>query len=378
MKPLEDASMFDELRRFAVGEMSPAEMQDMRERMRRDQDFARTANDFVEVWNATASGLAPVVASRASFDDIVARAGADKAGRSAPIRRVAAAAVVLALSAAAWFGWREWKHRVVELHTIPWPTNAPIAAENKALPAVLADWSPIQDGHIRWLESMDEARAISAAVSRPIFVYGYIDTCPICLGFQEKEFKDPAILALLDRAVPVRIDLLSLEEEEAESIYKRRYPLLEMQNERGEILHTFPGTFAEVDMQAELARAVANSAGPNWALVHDLVKTYSTARAAESTGRLVEATSAFGVLAAHRELPELAQFGSDGMSRLGSSAAQLIEEARTQAAQDDESALTRFEAEAKRFAGTPFEGDLNAVLRAWRALGRFPEVTVQN
>jgi hypothetical protein len=99
----------------------------------------------------------------------------------------------------------------------------------------------VENGKVRWLESMDEARAVSTALARPIFVYGYIETCPICQGFQRYEFQDPDILALIDQTVPVRINLLALEEEEMESLTARRYPLLEMQNERGEILHTFPG-----------------------------------------------------------------------------------------------------------------------------------------
>ncbi|MDZ4773051.1 MAG: thioredoxin family protein [Planctomycetota bacterium] len=378
MKPLEDDSMFDELRRFARGAMSSAETEQIRERMRLDPEFARAANEFVDVWNATASGLGLVAASRTSFEEIVERAGLEGTRRRGLRRRVAAAAfVAVGLSAAAWFAWKPAVPRVVELHTIPWSPNPPIVPENKALPTLLADWSPVQDGHIRWLESMDEARAISAAVSRPIFVYGYIDSCPICKGFEANEFQDPEVLALLDHVIPVRIDLLKLDEEEAEAIYKRRYPLLEMQNERGEIMHTFPGTFAAVDMQAELASAATGLAVPNWRLVHDLVMTYSKARAAEENGRLVEAASAFGTLTENRELPQFAEIGTAGLSRLGSAAAQLIVEARSRSPKDDANALAQFEAESKRFAGTPFESDLSAVLKAWRARGRFPELTVQ-
>jgi hypothetical protein len=221
---------------------------------------------------------------------------------------------------------------------------------------------------------MDEARAVSTALARPIFVYGYIETCPICQGFQEHEFQDPAILALVDRAVPVRIDLLKLDEEEMEALTARRYPLLEMQDETGAILHTFEGQMSEVDMQAELTRAVAGLAGPNWKLVHDLARKFLDARAAETSGRQAEALGSFTALAEAKELPRFAAAGDAGLARVATAAARLLTEARDRASEAD--ALARFESGIGSFAGTPFEVDLRAVRDAWRDSGHFPALTV--
>ncbi|MEO6711137.1 MAG: thioredoxin family protein [Planctomycetota bacterium] len=374
MTPFDDISMFDELRRYTTGAMAPEERAQFEALLRHDPELARLAVEFGEVWSATASGVSPALVSRSRFDEIAPRLGLARVPSAWP-RRVAAAAVFLALATGAWFAWHQLRSSadvVVELHAIPWNVPAPLPPENAAAPEVLASWSPVEDGRIRWLDSLDEARAVSAAVSRPIFVFGYVEQCPICQGFLRNEFQDPAILALVDQAVPLRIDLLTLEQQDMQTLVSRRYPLLEMQNDRGEVLHTFGGMFAEVDMQAELARAVAGLALPNWKSVHALGAVLVKARAAEASGHFGEATGSFAALASNRELPKLAEAGTAGLSRVGAVAARLLEDARSSSPADDELAQATFGAGVQQFTGTPFEADLRAVWHAWKESGRFP------
>jgi hypothetical protein len=379
MKPIEDLSTFDRMRRFAAAEMSSEERARFEAELERDPDLARLAADFELVWSATAGALLPPFESRTRFEEIIARVGPEESRLHRWRRRAAAAAVVLAAATMAWSVWRRTvvpAETVVELHAIPWPGNTSTPARPASVPAVLANWSPVQDGQIRWLESLDEARAVSAAVSRPVFVYGYVEECPICQGFQRNEFQDPKIQALVEQAVPVRIDLMKLEQEEMQVLYARRYPLLEMQNERGEILHTFPGTFADVDMRAELARAVSGLAGLNWRLVHDLATAFVNASSAEEHGRLGEASSAFEKLASTQELPQFAAAGRAGISRLSTAVRGLLETARAESTRDSRAALDRFSSAVDRFDGTPYAADLRAVLDAWSANGKFPTLSV--
>lgn len=379
MKPFEDVSMFDELRRFTAGLMSVEERARLEAELQRDPELARLAANFKAVWLATENGARPWPTSRTEFETIAERV-ADDARSGGWRRRVAAAILFFGVATIAWFAWRGLRSQeshVVELLAIPWSQIRPIARENAVIPAVLADWSPVQDGQIRWLESLDEARAISAVVSRPIFVYGYIDSCPICQGFQRGEFQDPEIQALLEQTVPVRINLLELEEEQMKVLYTRRYPLLEMQNARGDILHTFPGEMDDVDMRGELARAVAGWAGPNWKLVHDLARLFTSACAAEADGQLAEASRSFAELARAGGPPRFVDAGTAGISRVAAAAARVLETAREEAARNAPDALTRFEAGIKSFEGTPFESDLRAVLHAWREDGLFPVLAVQ-
>jgi len=376
MTPFDDIERFDELRRFTTGAMEPEERAQFEALLRRDPQLAQLAAEFGEVWSATASGLAPTVASRTRFDDVAPQLELAQP-RSAWPRRAAAAAVFLALATGAWFAWhqsRSTANDVVELRAIPWNLPAPLPPETVAAPEVLANWSPVEEGKIRWLDSLDEARAVSAAVSRPIFVFGYVEQCPICQGFIRNEFQDPAILALVDQSVPLRINLLELDQQEMQTLVARRYPLLEMQNDRGEVLHTFGGMFAEVDMRAELERAVAGLAVPNWKSVQALGAALVKARSAEASGNFGEATGSFAELASNRELPKLAEAGTAGLSRVGAVAARLLEDARS-SSPDDDVALATFGSSVEQFTGTPYEADLRAVLHAWKESGRFPALS---
>ncbi len=377
MSAYDEASTFDRLRAFASGTM-PLEERDRFEReLAADPELAVLAGQFDHVWSATEAGLGVPAESRSTFDDVVSRGGLHDLARSRWRRRAAAAAALLIVgSALAWAAWKSSRpsaRAIVELRAIP--SSAPAAATSAEIPAVLASWSPVENGQIRWLESLDEARAVSAAVKRPIFVYGYVESCPICRGFQAREFQDPAVLALVEQAVPVRIDLLALEEPEMQELWERRYPLLEIQDEHGAIVRTFPGQFADVDMAGELASALVGIAGPNWRLVRDLAQLFEEGRTAEEGGAYARAAQSFERLEQERELPAFVVAGEAGLARVGRAAEELLE--RTRAGADRAGALERFEGEIAAFAGTPFEGDLAAVAGAWRERGRFPELRVQ-
>lgn len=379
MNAPEERTIFDRLRQREEGLSSPEERVLLERELDRDPELARLAAEFRSVWAETAAGVRSVTPSTASFDAILARAAWGADGRRLARRRVAAAVILCALGALGWLVWQRTRSagaEIVELRAIP--IGAPIspAPADVELPAVLASWSPVENGQIRWLESLEEARAVSAATARPIFVYGYVDLCPICIGFQKNEFQDPTIQSLVEQAIPVRINLFEVGEKERDEYYARRYPLLEIQNERGEILRTFPGQFDDVDMQGELAKAVAEVAGPNWPLVRGLALRFVQAREAESRGAWRDASESYEALARTPDMPRFVAAGEAGKARLTAAARQLLERARSEAPGGSKGALEDFEAEVKRFDGTPCEADLRAVLRAWRELGHFPRLRV--
>src|SRR5262249_20252909 len=161
--------------------------------------------------------------------------------------------------------------------------------------------------------------------------YGYYPGCPLCKQLDTTTFRDPKIAALVERAVPVAIDLSKLEPEERDRIFERRYPLLEIQDSNGAILHTFAGTFLDVDVKAELDGSLADARPPDWGVVRE-----------------------------------------HALRRLGEAARELLDSARAHA--NEPGAIDDLEKEARRFAGTSFEPDLEAVLARWRATGRFPEI----
>jgi len=370
-------SSFDRLRAWIEGSMGPDERARFEGELARDPELMRAAEEMRLVWSATAPGLGAVPASRTTIEAILS--GEEEATQRSPWQRTPwkrAAAAVILLAAAASAGVYVVRHLaapkvpLVMLQAIP--MDAPVAQALPEIPPVLASWSPVQDGKITWLHSMDEARRVSALLERPVFVYGYIDGCPICAGFQANEFRDPEIQALVARSVPVAIDLMSLDESERNELWNRRYPLLELQDDRGDIVRTFGGTMAEVDMQSELANALKDLTAPKWALVRELAAAWERARADEESGKLADASDALEKLVHQSDLPVFAAQGSRALAELGTYAWRALDHARARAATDPAGARAELDVAMRRFAGTPFEADLRAVAGAWRAGGPFP------
>jgi anti-sigma factor RsiW len=81
MKPFEDVSTIDELRRFAAGLMSSDERTRFESELQRDPELARLAEEFLLVWQATAGGTRP---RRRQHREFRRARGARPGGRAAP------------------------------------------------------------------------------------------------------------------------------------------------------------------------------------------------------------------------------------------------------------------------------------------------------
>jgi hypothetical protein len=366
---------FDQLRDWIEGTMPAEDRARFESEIARDPKLARAAEEMRLVWHATAPGLGVAPESRITVDDIVA---AEHGRSSTPMRwrRVAAAALLIAAACVAAYAVRRFGQAsvpIVKMQAIPMDATDVVPPPVPNIPTVLANWSPIEGGKIHWLSSMEDARAVSAVVERPVFVYGYIDGCPICAGFQANEFSDPKIQSLVARSVPVAIDLMKLDEKDREELWNRRYPLLELQDDRGEIMRTFGGTMAEVDMQSELANALQDVKAPKWFEVRELAEELERARSDEAAGKLGEAAQTFERMVKQRDEPTFAAHAEAGLAELGVLARRAIEHARLRSDSDPAGARAELESAFRRFAGTPFEADLRAVETAWRPGGPFPK-----
>ncbi len=365
---------FDQLRAWIEGTMPADERARFESEIARDPELGRAAEEMRLVWHATAPGLGVVPASGVTVDDIVA-AEHERPVTSMRWRRVAAAALLLAAACVAAYAVRRFGQQsvpIVKMQAIPMDSADLVPPVVPNIPTVLANWSPIEDGKIHWLNSMEDARAVSAVLERPVFVYGYIDGCPICAGFQANEFRDPKIQALVARSVPVAIDLMSLDEKDRSELWNRRYPLLELQDDRGEIMRTFGGTMAEVDMQGELSSALQDVQAPKWFQVRELAEDWERARTDEQAGQLGDAARTLVRMTKQRDEPAFAAQAEAGLSELGISARRAIEHARQRSEGDPAGARAELESAIRRFQGTPFEADLRAVASAWRQGGPFP------
>jgi hypothetical protein len=311
-----DANLnFDRLRAWTEGTLPADERARFERELAADPAFARDAEEFRAVWNATAVGLEADSASRTSFDALARRL---EPARETRWRRVAAAAVILIpVAALVWYLLASRTEVVVVpdvvKHSITTPREpAPV------IPELLASWSPVQNGAIRWLTSFEEAREVSAAVGRPLFVFGYVQTCPICIALNQNEFRDRAVLDLVERSVPVAIDLMAADEATRTTLWTRRYPLLEIQDEHGTIVRTFGGQMADVDVLEELNQSLETIEAPSWDRVHELATTLARAKAAEERGDVGEASHQYESVARQHDAPVFARAGEAALERIAS------------------------------------------------------------
>ena len=384
----------DVLRSWVEGRLDAASGARVEAWIALDPDRARRAAQMRDVWTATAAGLGSA-STTLRFEDLPLTAGETRVDApSRPVespsiaerrrRRVAAAAMVLVLGAGA-LAWSVWNRlgparrhpTVVQLATIPLPaTNATLPADPLASPArvpeALASWTPVEDGRIRWLDSPADAAAISAATGRPVFVYGFIESCPICQGFAAHEFRDADVLAWVDRTVPLAIDLMKLDEAEMEAIMSRRYPLLELQDPQGHVLRTFGGTFGEVDMPTEFENSVKDVSVPDWRAMRAGAASLWQARAAEAKSDWRGAVELYEPWSRRDDLRAWSSDAKEGLGRIGAHLGRTLKDVRERARADETGAMAALQIEVARFQGTRFEPDLRAVLSEWRGTGTFP------
>jgi hypothetical protein len=309
-----DANLnFDRLRAWAEGSLSADERARFERELAADPALARAAEEFRAVWDATAVGLDAGSASRTSFDALARKL---EPARERRWRRVAAAALILIpVAALVWYLIASRAEVGAEPNVVEHPIDAP-RAEAPAIPALLANWSPVKDGSIRWLTSFEEAREVSAVVGRPVFVFGYVQTCPICIALRQNEFRDKAVLDLVERSVPVAIDLMATDDATRDELWSRRYPLLEIQDEHGTIVRTFGGTMADVDVLEELNQSLETVEAPSWDRVHELTSTLARAKAAEDRGDVGQASHEYESVARQSDAPMFARAGEAALERL--------------------------------------------------------------
>lgn len=368
----------DELRARLEGRLDLAARARVDAALARDPELAALSEKLAEVWRETAPGLASGVTSTLRCEDVVGPAHAE--ARPRPRRRAAAAAAVLLIAGAAWAGWALARRAadaraIVELSVLSPHASTPAGVQDDAdlaprVPELLADWSPVQDGRIRWLDSWDDARAVSSATGRPIFVYGFVESCPICRGFQANEFRDADVLAWIDRTVPLAIDLMAIDAQVSEEMWARRYPLLELQDPTGRILRTFGGTFGDVDMPTEFANAVKDVTVPDWPSMRTLTAELVGARLAERVGDFGAAWSSYEAVARSTALDAWVGDAERGRRRIVRDAQHALDEAVASA--DTTGGRSAFARAADTFRGTPPGQELEAVRDAWSRMDRFP------
>ncbi|MBK7878416.1 MAG: hypothetical protein IPJ77_22400 [Planctomycetes bacterium] len=343
-----------------------------------DPALQERARAFAAVFAATRVLDEAVPASTTDFDALWARAEHERRARW--LRRAAAAVFVLAT--AAWVVVRGLEPRdgAVVLECLPLAPRA--TSEPEPLPAVLADYAPVTGGQVQFLASLDDARAVSAVVGRPVLVFGYVEGCPWCVELRGKQFLDPRFQELAARTVPVAIDLLALGADLSAPFFERGYPVIELQDAHGATELVLSGPPGTVDLVHGLERGLERAPhGPPalaWTAANDLARKLVTSSSEERQGRYSIAWRGFAELAAAQDAPAFAEHGRAGLARLANEARAALGDALERSRVDVPAACAELEELASRCTGTPMEPDVRRVLTALDATRQPPQLRARS
>jgi hypothetical protein len=305
---------------------------------------------------------------------------ADRGRVLRPRRWLVAAVVLAAVSVGVAASLLSSRPQVVELAALRDP--AALSASGDAtdprpappdIPSRVAGFAPVRDGKPQWIATWAEGRAVAAAASKPIFAYVFHPECPACIELDKETFADAGVLADLEGFVPVKVDVMTLEE--TDPLAKRLdagWPYLAAIRADEKTIHEIAGRWELADVKPELHRAAAEArqldpAQPSWDEVREAADALRRGEELAGSGksgealvllrRAMHAAPASGV-AARATWEEAALRGRAQLA--------LTEAAAGRA---DADAL---DAAAAEFRGSPEGDDLAAVARGLRATGSFP------
>ncbi len=378
------ATTTDRIRAWILGELSPGEVERLRQELARDPELAAFADDYRHVHELTAFPAEALPASSICFEDLALDEPAAVDGGPRLLRwgkRGAAAAAGVLLAAVAWkvLGPQP-ELPPLFLSRIPLTSLEPAASlEPLALPALARDYRSVEDGEVRWLYSFDEAQSEARVAGRPLLVLFAFPGCPVCKEIRTKTINEEGVVSIAEMFVPVEVDLTRLEDEElARELMGPGYPFLEVWDPEQGAVYQFPGSTQPHALREQLEQGLwerqAESDPPSWDDVRRAVTLYERARSAEEEERYGEAHAAYAKLGKESPGRIFEDAARDGLARLAARAREALLAGRAAAREDVERAEDLLREAVVRFDGTPFAPDLAEVLERLRSTGRFPDL----
>jgi hypothetical protein len=377
MNVTSDSIPFDDFQALLDGRLDAAAAARLRARIDADPALRAEFDAYRDVHAFTASAVGSAPVCDVSFERLD---GARRAARMRRLRPWLAIAATLLVAAAGVAAYVHARPSVVELHAIRL-TETAAPATVREIPAMLATYRPIKDGRVNWLASLPDARAVSRATGRPLFVWVYHRECPMCIELDRDAMRDGDVQAEAEKFVPVKIDVMSAPAE-VQRWLAAGWPYLATQTADGKRIVEFAGEMDAAKIRAALARAddAAKDAAP-WAVVNEAAESYARAEEARAAGRDADAYRGYDEMlrrldaaAAPRD-DAIETLRADARARiweLHCSARDALQQAKKLAATDEAAGARRLSEAAERFRGTPYGNDLAGVEQELRATGRFP------
>lgn len=383
VNPMQDgaasADLFDRVRAWVHGELESIEVERLRAELARHPEVAEFANEYREIHAATRELQGPRATSALDFATIERHIDAES--RAKRWRRVAAAAALIVVAGASWAMLPRESEPLhlsaIELELSASEVGASAhSAPPEEFPELLEHFAPVENGEIRWVSDLASGTALAEASGRPLLLFGMFPTCPWCQQMKAEGLRDPAVVALIEEFVPVQVDLYGLSEADREVLIARGYPLFEVWNESGEIVHAFAGVHDVASFVANLAtgveRATAGRELASWEELRGQARAYDEALTNEQAGSLGRAQRTFAALERDGSSNALVAAARDGVARISAAARVALLHARELSATDVDGAGAELSKAARRFAGSPYAADLEAARTRLVRDGRFP------
>ena len=374
---MSERGSFDDYRDLLDGRLDPAEAARLRALINADPALSTGFDAYAPVHAATGAD-APAPATSLTFERLDAARRASRIRRLAPWMAAAAALLLVAVGVAA---LRPSAPRTLALKAIPLLPAAIPAGPEVAMPALLADWRPVADGKVRWLASVDEGRAVARVVGRPMLLWVYYPSCPVCVEWDRNSFGDEEVQRLAGEFVPVRLnaekappEILALFKDD----FMANWPYLAALDEEGATFSAFPGEQSATAqlMRANLTKALAmreaRPAPPAWADVSAAYAATARGEQALTAGDVGGAWREFDGVRTLHVSDTLSAAARRRLAEIEKSASDALFAAMKTAATDEEAGARSLSAAAERFRGTPYGTDLAEVEQELRATGRLP------
>jgi hypothetical protein len=373
---MNDPLDLDRIRDAAEGRLSPEQLAVLVARRGAEPELDAMARDFEAV--ASLGDVEAVPECAVSFDRLAlddAPSARPTLARWAPF--LAAAAAVLVVLGGVLVDRRDVAEagpvvlQAIVLDEVVAPTP---------LPAAALDYAPTGSDGLRFVERLSDGRTLAAATGRPLVVFVYHPSCPLCRALERTTFRDAAIAPIAQHFVLARANV----EKEGATLLKGvsvGWPVFLVFHPGGPRFDAFAGSDGTaIKDGAALAAALAPDAKPagvardgpaaSWDAVHTVARALADAEAAPSPAerwRHLEAAAAAAratVLEARVRAATAAAFDE---ARIAITRARTLAEG----GHADEALKTLDEA-ASRLRGTPHEEDLRRVRARLVQDGRFP------
>ena len=370
-----DVTAHDEFRDLIEGRLDALAAARLRARIDSDPALKTEFDAFAAVHALTGPALVPAPVCGLTFEKLDAARRAGRVRRLRPWAAAAAALLVVASGVAAWqrLTPHEVRLRAIALH-VPAASAAPT---RERVPAALAGYRPVADGTVRWIDSLETGRAVARATNRPLLLWIYHPSCPICVDWDRDAFRDPEVEAKAAEFVPVRLDVMTAGEV-AEKYLTADWPYLGVMTADEGFRVDFAGTQGKEQIRKHLADALAAQAklgaAVAWDVAGDLASADVRADGARDRGDLAAAWRDYESVRSKAPDGIFGRAAKAGLADIARTASAALLDARSLAATDEAAGARRLSEAVERFRGTPYGIDLAEVEKELRATGRFPEL----